>query len=91
MSALHITAIDLGTRRPIKRQAHLFSLLTVLALAGAGLYVFLPDARSGPVFWSLVIAAVILSVLTALFWVFERPQETLLFGSTHSRPRKQLE
>ena len=78
-------------RRPIKRKAHLFSFLTVLAVIASGVYRLVSDAPWNSRFWLLVAGAGVLAGLAVVFWVFERPQQTWLVGGRSARRPHDLE
>ena len=78
-------------RRPIKRKAHLFSLLAVLAIIASGVYRLVSDGPLEFRFWFLAAGAGLLAGLAVVFWVFERPQQTWLVGHRSGRRPHDLE
>ncbi len=90
MRAIDITANG-WERRPIKRKAHLFSLLAVLAIIASGVYRLVSDAPLEFWFWFLAVGAGNMVGLPVVFWVFERPQQTLLVGHRSRRRPHDLE
>ena len=90
MRTTDITAIR-WERRSIKRKAHLFSLLSVLAAVACGPYPFVSDKPLDFWFWFLMILAGVMAGVSAAFWIFERRQDTLLVGSTSDRRPHDLE
>jgi hypothetical protein len=63
-------------RRRIKRKAHLFSLLTVLAAAALLIILLVSDGSFLAWIWILVAGIGALATLAGVFWIFERPTET---------------